>query len=911
MTLRVEEFAAFFAEIHGGRSPFAWQERLLAQVLTGRWPDRVDAPTGAGKTAVIDVHVFAVALMAAGATTARVPRRLALVVDRRTLVDDQFEHTRMLADLLKKATGDGVLARVAAALRGLHRMASRGGRPSSHEPLIIGSLRGGLPPSRTWRDHPVACTVLHATPDMWGSRLLLRGYGSSKYAWPREAGLLARGSVVVVDEAHLARQLLCTARRVGELQGCAEHEPAVPALQVVETTATPSTAAGITVRVQEDDLATDTELARRLCTAKPVRLLPVSIWPLPDKGPDRRAGVRVLADAAQRLRAEFGGTIGCLVNTVGLAVDVAKELKDAGLTAELLCGRLRPHDVDELRHRRPGMLTLTGNPEVDVLVATQTLEVGVDLDLHAMVTELAPGSALAQRAGRINRAGRRAATAVEVMVPADPATVKQAGKPYHVDDLHEALTWLRERAADEQGLGPWALRAAMAPTPSIRRVPEARVPASHIWQFLRLELWDTWQLARTSDELAAEPDLELWLSDDLEPDRDVGLLVRDGLDIDPLAAVVMLRELPPRRHEVFPTPIGTARAVVKKLLQAGEHVVLRVRPGEVGVLDDPGELRPGDQGVIDSTCPVFRAGVIDELGTEVVADVLEQAEPGRGNLGLVLDGRWEDAGVFNEPAHPARAELVAVIGQTARGVTGRRLAWLQAVTGLLQGRLADVDVVVQELPVGESDPPQARQRILIADQRRAERDDEMRQTWTPTKDVVTLDQHQRAVGERAAAIGAALGLGELEGVLRLAGLHHDDGKADPRFQIALAAPVSVVLAKSGLSPARYKAQFAASGLPRRWRHEQLSAAQCWTALDGCPERALVTRLVGTSHGRGRAGYPHTGTQLCAEAAAGELFDDGRWDEIVERTDRRFGVWGTAYLEALLRAADGQISGEGS
>ncbi|MGH3905557.1 MAG: hypothetical protein ACRDTE_15440, partial [Pseudonocardiaceae bacterium] len=88
MTLGLVDFPAFFGEVHGGHGPFRWQQRLLDQVLTGRWPDRIDAPTGAGKTAVIDVHVFAVALMAAEATSVRVPRRLALVVDRRTLVDD-------------------------------------------------------------------------------------------------------------------------------------------------------------------------------------------------------------------------------------------------------------------------------------------------------------------------------------------------------------------------------------------------------------------------------------------------------------------------------------------------------------------------------------------------------------------------------------------------------------------------------------------------------------------------------------------------------------------------------------------------------------------------------------------------------------------------------------------------------
>ncbi|MGH3815661.1 MAG: type I-G CRISPR-associated helicase/endonuclease Cas3g [Pseudonocardiaceae bacterium] len=921
MTLGPEDFPAFFAEVHGGHGPFRWQRRLLAQVLTGRWPDRIDAPTGAGKTAVIDVHVFAVALMAAGATSARVPRRLALVVDRRTLVDDQYEHARSIADRLKSASDGGALAQVARALRKLYI-----GRPkpeSKIDPLVTGSLRGGLPASRAWRDDPVACAVINATPDMWGSRLLLRGYGASQYARPREAGLLARDSVVVVDEAHLARQLLCTARRVTELQGCVEEQLAVPALQVVETTATPSTAVGTTIGVEETDFATDLELARRLRKARPVRTLPLPTWPLPEKGSARTAGVRELAGAAQRLRAEFGATVGCLVNTVGVAVEVAKELRDAGLAVELLCGRLRPHDVAELRDRRRGLLTLTGNPAVDVLVATQTLEVGVDLDLHAMVTELAPGTALAQRAGRVNRLGLRP-TAIEVVVPADPASLTSAkAGPYDVEDLQEALVWLRERESAELGLAPWALRDAVPPTPSVGRVPEARVPAADTWQFLRLELWDSWQLARTSDDLAAEPDLELWLSDDLEPDWDVGLLVRSGLDTDTTAAIRMLRVLPPRRHEVFPTPIAAARSVLKERIQAGgvSRVVLRVRAGDIDVLEDSDDLRPGDQLVVDGSCAIFLAGVVDKRGTENATDVLEKVvDPRPGDLALVLDGRSKGAegaaavaaaATFGEPTQrAARAGLAAVVEALAQGAAGRRHKWLLDVAALLRGRIADVDMVLQE-SVG----PDGQHRVLIADQRRARRDDEARQTWTPAQDVVTLDQHQRAVAERAAAVGARLALGaELVEVLRLAGLHHDDGKSDPRFQTALKADLDgAELAKSrGLSPSQWQAAYAGSGLPSGWRHEQLSAALCWAALTGRVERDLVTRLVGTSHGRGRAGYPHTGAELSAEpGAAVELFDDGLWDEIVERTDRRFGAWGTAYLEALLRAADGQVSGEGS
>jgi CRISPR-associated endonuclease/helicase Cas3 len=80
-----------------------------------------------------------------------------------------------------------------------------------------------------------------------------------------------------------------------------------------------------------------------------------------------------------------------------------------------------------------------------------------------------------------------------------------------------------------------------------------------------------------------------------------------------------------------------------------------------------------------------------------------------------------------------------------------------------------------------------------------------------------------------------------------------------------------------------------------------------------PHRELAARLVGTSHGYGRHGFPHTSRHLTSHPGetAVTLFDEGLWDELIERTHLRWGVWGCAYLEALLRAADGQVSAEGS
>ena len=270
------DFAKFFAAVNQGRTPFRWQERLLDTILEAcRWPDRVAAPTGAGKTSVIDVHVFAVALTPQGP---RLPRRLVMVVNRRVLVDDQYQRARALAAALERPEDD-LTAEVAALLAGLRwpgrKVGQRGA--GSGSPLVTGRLRGGAVPSRSWRDYPSACAVLCATPDMWGSRLLFRGYGTPALAAAREAGLLAFDSTVMVDEAHLARQLLVTARQVARLAAVAENPLAgVPVLQVTEVTATPDpAAAGTSVTVGDEDLGEDL-LAARLTRPKPVTLIPVA-----------------------------------------------------------------------------------------------------------------------------------------------------------------------------------------------------------------------------------------------------------------------------------------------------------------------------------------------------------------------------------------------------------------------------------------------------------------------------------------------------------------------------------------------------------------------------------------------------------------------------------------------------------
>ncbi|MEV7227241.1 type I-U CRISPR-associated helicase/endonuclease Cas3 [Polymorphospora sp. NPDC051019] len=914
MSLDRAEFEAFFAALHDGHAPFRWQVRLLDEVLdTGRWPDQLVAPTGAGKTSVIDVHVFAVAVMASGHPV-RVPRRLTLVVDRRALVDDQHEHAKKVARALQDARGEaGVMGRVAAALDGLRWPGTDG------PPVWTPRLRGGAPPSRAWRDDPTACMVICATPDMWGSRLLLSGYGSRPEARPREAGLLAYDTVAVIDEAHLSRQLLTTARRVAELAAVAVEPLAVPILQVVETTATPTGDTGVAVGVEPGDLDSDEPLRQRLITPKPVTLLPLTEWPLPRTGAARAAGLRVLADEAVRLRQTYGPTVGCFVNTVDVAVAVTAELRTRGVVTEMVCGRMRPHDLSRLRHERPGLLAIEGNPEVDVLVATQSLEVGVDLDLSAAVTELAPGGALAQRAGRVNRLGKRAAE-ISVAVPSGDLPREDRLQAYQREDLVTAHAWLVERQRDPNGFAPWALRDHRPPVPA---------PARDLFQ--RLELLQAWHLARTNDDLAAEQDdLTLWLSDDIKEDLEIGLVVRHALPTDPGDAVELIRALPPRRHETLPIPIRQSPTIWDRLKPEPGAVLVRANESP-RVVDQEERLRPGDLLVVDDATALFTAGVFTPTGGETLADVLDAIPaPGPGEVVLRIEGerhrRFLDAVAATagsgEDDLPGPA-IAGLLREYQAELTPQPMA--TAAAELLDrpaGQRAAAEVVFHWAP-NPDDPTNNGQRSLIrmivVDLRKVTADAELRQTWTTHRQRVTLTKHSNAVADRAADVAARLGLGErLVEDLRTAGKHHDAGKDDDRFQRSLGVDPNTTepMAKSGVQdPQRIRRLSTSSGLPTGWRHEQLSVVRAWPELSTTEmiRRDLVARLIGTSHGRGRHSFPHVSGQLVGEPdeTAIDLFDEGGWDALIERTHTHWGIWGCAYLEALLRAADGQVSAEGS
>jgi len=165
--------------------------------------------------------------------------------------------------------------------------------------------------------------------------------------------------------------------------------------------------------------------------------------------------------------------------------------------------------------------------------------------------------------------------------------------------------------------------------------------------------------------------------------------------------------------------------------------------------------------------------------------------------------------------------------------------------------------------------------------------------WTSAAAVrpVLLRDHHRAVSERARALADRAGLpAALVDAVAQAGAGHDTGKLDPRWLATIGADPSKPLAKGprGADPLNL--------LPRGWRHEMLSAA-------GVPaDRPLVRHLIGSHHGHGRPSFPCRPDPALWRQLQG-------WAAQFETLQAQYGWWGLAYLEALVRLGDWQVSDE--
>jgi CRISPR-associated endonuclease/helicase Cas3 len=776
--------------------------------------------------------------------------------------------------------------------------------------------------------------------------------------------------LIIVDEAHCSRPFTQTLGWIARYRGSQWAEKPLPLpFGVVTMTATPP-AETDAFRAQPDDLAHPV-LGRRLVVAKPARLVVAKA---------KEAGFVATAVEHAAGLAKDGALVGVLVNRVATAraifETVRQRTEDSGknkLEADviLLTGRGRPADRDVLLEAhaerimaKPGRVRPA---RAMVVVATQCLEVGADVDFDALVTECCPLDALRQRFGRLNRLGAADVSPGVVVVRVDQAESSE-DDPIYGSALAATWKWLGEHATGEgadrtvdlgilsvEGLldyGPDARAAVLQRTS--RDLPEGPVILpSHC---------DCW--AQTSPTTSADPDPSIYLHGPKMGTAEVHVVWRADLDpADSTSWIETVAVCPPASAEAVAVPLYAGRAWLNQVAapitadlegvaepDEDEEQTSAGRPclrwrgpdsEDTEVVTDPTTIRPGDTLVVPASyggCDAF--GWAPEI-EQAVSDLGDQVQAKRRRAIIRMHAALVAVWGLSDEALTRETQTLASMAPTDDAVEAEQIR-------ALLGRIAN-------------DPGAARCLHDAADHLRRSRrlrcaphpggiglvlstpvplpaggetdftDEDS--TASASSREVKLDDHLKRVGVLAAQFARLDGLpAEVVSDCELAAQLHDLGKLDPRFQVWLhngdrlaAARASAPLAKSGSVPRTPKAIGAArsrSGYPKGGRHELVSvrlADSAAQALGKASDRELVLHLIGSHHGRCRpfapvvfddapvnVAYPAEKAQ--ASSASGlERLDSGV-PERFWRLVRRYGWWGVALLEAIVRLADHRASG---
>jgi CRISPR-associated endonuclease/helicase Cas3 len=616
---------------------------------------------------------------------------------------------------------------------------------------------------------------------------------------------------------------------------------------------------GTLFTLTSEDVEGSAELRRRTSARKLARLTPA-----------KNLSQSVVREALDLAKDDRVNVVGVVVNSVADARDAFNSLRVRS-DAVLLTGRVRPHDRDQiLKQWLPRMQTGRdySNDKPLFVVATQTIEVGADLDFDALVTEAAPIDVLRQRFGRLDRLGR--------LGESRGAVVRKPNKdsPIYGEATAKTWAWLSEQRAIDFGPVAMAEVLGSAPTPGLL-TPVARAP-----QLLPAHL-NAWTMTRPAPQVDPAVGPYLHGPDALDS---IEVFVAWRADLAPDSPNLWPQTValaPPQAHELMPVPIGAALAWLSErpaLIWRGDEnpVIGRVQPGET-------LLVPAEYGGADA----FGWAPDSE---ELVEDVADKS------------GRWRrfHPKLLKEDQKRTLLELLQAENiepkdfDAIEPLSGKPLSWQPYPD-------RSGAVVYLRPPLWEDDPASLASRAVL------------------------LSSHLASVASVAREFAADIPEAEQ---IQVAARLHDLGKLDPRFQTMLhggreAAAATALFSGAALAKSaqasnltEYHQILRASGYPAKARHEAGSTLLAASLVTG----DLILHLIAAHHGWARPGFlPWTddvrlevrfeerdlAVQPGAELAAADSPVGTRFWSL----NQKLGPWRLAFLEAVLRLADQRCSRE--
>lgn len=378
-------------------SPLRWQRRLFNRLYAGKIPHTCDIPTGLGKTSVIPIWIIALSKQAEEGNIT-LPRRLAYIINRRTVVDQATTVVEQVRERLMCPEGrdwsihETSLQSIASSLRDL----------TSEPPLLaVSTLRGELADNEEWKQDPARAAIIVGTIDMIGSKLLFSGYGDGQYHRVHHAGLIGQDALLVHDEAHLTPAFSDLLRGVAkEQRRDGESRP----ICVMELSATQRSNGdfGDAIRLNSED-EKDKIVLERVDATKHLRL----------HGCDKKQrAIQKVVDLAYCHNASQTRVL-IYVRTPSVAQSVESKLRrklKADQRTALLTGTIRGYERDNLAKENPAYKQFLHPEDASLaetvyLISTSAGEVGIDIDADHMVCDMTTLDSMIQRLGRVNRRG--------------------------------------------------------------------------------------------------------------------------------------------------------------------------------------------------------------------------------------------------------------------------------------------------------------------------------------------------------------------------------------------------------------------------------------------------------------------------------------------------------------------------
>ena len=896
-------FASVFQAL-AGNSPYPWQEELFLELLSDSFPRNINLPTGSGKTSIMAVWLAALAQQASESRhDTNIPRRLVWVVDRRVVVDQATDEAERIREHLRNESNP-TIQWVRNSLSHLC-----GDQLTS---LAISTLRGEREDNQEWSREPSRPAIIVGTVDMVGSRLLFSGYGDGRYSSSQHAGLLGHDTLIVNDEAHLTPAF---AELLNELEAM-QSEKLRP-FRTMRLSATHTGSECWPRSLERDRL--DARFQKSFEARKSLNIHVLSASKLEAAMLElatEQSVARTLIFVREPEKAKrFAGN---LAKKVGRA--------DRILT---LTGTMRGFERDRMVETE--IFQAFARPELPSeswwLVATSAGEVGINISTDRLITDIDPLDHLLQRFGRLNRFGETLGIAHLLLSEADERIDGKDDRKKRNRAALEFLRGLPKHAEGTYDVSPCTLFGRELPRTALSEVP-LKAPL-HKW------LIDVWSQTSLGTH-PGRPAVDSWLhgkQDDIPETyvawrEDVQYLSSADVDSDDRREALQKYRL--LAHELVREP--TSQFLTKLQMLAHKSKVdtkflLLKQDGNVevckisdfdGIKDDAGR-RPAStriaycQILLPPGCGRLQNGMFSPDWTEHDNEALRSLagdadnDPYDVSGCVVRHGRGEIDDLHRASFKATQLDDGSWSLVRLGGIPGYHyppiilqdltLSTLRDFASGHQWRFL-LDVPLNPL---EGDPNERLAALLYFGKANVK---------TISKDYYPLNDHLSEVAGYAKALAVRAGLSQqIASALEFAGRFHDLGKDELIWQKAAGNLNNDGSLRAGTAVAKSLKPMRGRSL-NGFRHELASLRLVAAHLDpeGVPHelRPLVLHLIAAHHGHARPcfttrAYDRNHLRASEELA---LATTHRFASL----QRQYGPWGLAYLEAILKSADGLTSG---